>query len=381
MKERHLHIITHDVPWPADYGGVVDLFYKIKALHEDGVHIYLHCFFDKRPPQEILKKYCAAVYYYKREVSPLNFSLRLPFIVNSRKHPGLIRRLRQDTHPVLIEGIHCSYYLHKGQLSNRQVVLRLHNTEFEYYHQLARHEKNPLKKYYFNHESKLLKAYEHQLAGKVKIVAVSEEDVQLYRTLFAAPDISYLPVFIPFTNAAGLAGKGCYCLYHGNLSINENEEAAIWLLQNVFNQLEVPFVIAGKNPSEKLTFMAHQHPHTCLVANPGDKELQDMIAKAQVNILPSFNNTGVKLKLLNALFNGRHCLVNRAGVAGSGLDAICQLAEDADDFKTAISYLYHIPFTIEEKHDRQQVLQQLYCNSKSLQLVEDIFWPAGEGWI
>jgi hypothetical protein len=121
--------------------------------------------------------------------------------------------------------------------------------------------------------------------------------------------------------------------------------------------------------------MAHEHPHTCLVANPGEKELQDMIAKAQINILPSLNNTGVKLKLLNALFNGRHCLVNKAGAEGSGLDNICQIAEDAEDFKTAISYLYNIPYTREENEQRQQALQQLYCNHKNLEKIVEVFWP------
>ena len=54
-KERHLHIITHDVPWPADFGGVMDLFYKIKTLYQSGVKIYLHCFINNRPQQEALK--------------------------------------------------------------------------------------------------------------------------------------------------------------------------------------------------------------------------------------------------------------------------------------------------------------------------------------
>jgi hypothetical protein len=96
----------------------------------------------------------------------------------------------------------------------------------------------------------LLKNYEKQLAGKVKIAAVSDQDVTLYRKVFNATDIEHLPVFLPYAMAAGKEGKGCFCLYHGNLSINENEEAAIWLLQNVFNQLEIPFVIAGKDPSQ-----------------------------------------------------------------------------------------------------------------------------------
>jgi hypothetical protein len=42
-------------------------------------------------------------------------------------------------------------------------------------------------------------------------------------------------------------------------------------LQNVFNKLNLPFVIAGKNPSKRLEQLAHDHQHTCLVANPSDK--------------------------------------------------------------------------------------------------------------
>jgi hypothetical protein len=164
--------------------------------------------------------------------------------------------------------------------------------------------------------------------------------VYLYKQEFKATDIHYLPVFLSYTLAVGREGKGCFCLYHGNLAINENEEAVIWLLQNVFNRLKFPFVIAGKNPSKKLQRLAHDHQHTCLVANPSDKEMQDMISKAHVHVLPSLNNTGVKLKLLNAVFNGRHCLVNKAGVEGSGLEAFCHVADDAKSFQQKIEEFY-----------------------------------------
>lgn len=374
MAERHLHIITHDVPWPADFGGVMDLFYKIKTLHQNNVKIYLHCFVNNRPPQLELNKYCAAVYYYERQKKLNHFSFRLPFIVSTRKSKELLTNLQKDNYPILIEGIHCTYHLFKRKLTNRIVLLRLHNAEFEYYLHLALHEKNPLRKFYYQHESRLLKKYESKLARKVKIAAVSDHDVKVYQQLFSAPDIKHLPVFLPYLTAAGKEGNGCFCLYHANLSINENEEAAIWLLQQVFSDIEVPFVIAGKNPSQKLEFLAHQLPYTCLVANPSDKELHDMIAKAQINILPSFNNTGIKLKLLNALYNGRHCLVNKAGVEGSGLDRLCTIAEDADDFKTAIKYLYAIPYANEENEKRQLLLQQLYDNQKNADKLIEVFW-------
>jgi hypothetical protein len=360
--DKHLHIVTLDVPWPADYGGVVDLFYKLKALHQLGIKIHLHCFTQNRKPQEELNKYCESVNYYQRKKNSSSFSFRIPLIVKSRQHDELIANLKKDNHPILLEGIHCTYYLHNGELSNRKIAVRLHNVEFEYYKQLAKNESNLFKKLYFIHESRLLYKYEKVIANKATIIAVSEHDATVYKQLFDTKDIFYLPVFIPHTLAVGAAGKGCFCLYHGNLSINENETAVIWLLQNVFNTLEIPFVIAGKNPSQKLLQLAHQHKQTCIVANPVEKEMQDMITKAQLHVLPSFNNTGIKLKLLNALFNGRHCIVNNAGVEGSGLEEVCHIADDATSFKKVIEEIYQQPFTDQEKEKRQGLLQTIYNN-------------------
>ena len=373
MQEKYLHIVTHDVPWPADFGGVVDLFYKLKTLHDNGIKIYLHCFLNKRLPQLELEKYCEKVFYYKRQKKISHFSFRLPFIVSSRKSKELLRNLQEDNYPILLEGIHCTYHLYSGKLNGRKVLLRLHNAEFEYYHHLALHEKNPLKKFYFHHESRLLKRYENKLAKNTIIAAVSNHDVTVYQQLFKATKISYLPVFLPYVSVEGKEGKGCFCLYHGNLSINENEEAAIWLLQNIFNGLDIPFVIAGKNPSQKLIFLSETNNNVCLIANPSDKDLDDLIAKAQINVLPSFNNTGVKLKLLNALFNGKHCLVNKAGVEGSGLYKFCTIAEDEDDFRTAIKSLYTISYTQEDINKRIKLLD-LYNNQKNAEKLIDLLW-------
>jgi glycosyltransferase involved in cell wall biosynthesis len=378
ITEKNVHIVTHDVPWPADFGGVIDLFYKLKTLHQLGVKIHLHCFTQSRTPQQELDKYCATVTYYPRKKNSSSFSLRLPLIVNSRKSDALISNLKKDNYPVLLEGIHCTYYLHHGDLSNRKIIVRLHNAEFEYYKHLAKHETNLFKKIYFLHESRLLKKYEAVIAKRAITLAVSEHDTEVYQNIFSATQADYMPVFIPYTLAAGKEGRGSYCLYHGNLEINENEEAVIWLLKYVFNNLEIPFVIAGKNPSQKLIDLAHQHQHTCLVQNPTDKEMQDLITKAQVHILPSFNNTGIKLKLLNALFNGRHVVVNKQGVEGSGLEEACHIAGDAAAFKNNITALYDKSFTDDDIQLRQGLLQRKYNNNLSIKKVTDIFWKGEE---
>lgn len=372
--DKHLHIVSLDVPFPADYGGVVDLFYKLKYLHQQGIKIHLHCFTNGRQPQQELNKYCESVNYYQRNSSKSSFSFSLPLIVKSRINDELLLNLQKDDFPILLEGIHCSYYLYKNLLLNRKIVLRLHNVEFEYYHHLAKHEKNWFKKIYFLHESRLLKKYEKAIAAKAPVITVSQHDASVYQNQFHAPQVHFLPVFIPHTLAVGKEGNGCFCLYHGNLSVNENEVAATWLLQHVFNDVNIPFVIAGKNPSKKLSDLAHTHKHTCIVANPSEKEMQDMISKAQVHLLPSFNNTGIKLKLLNALFNGRHCLVNQQGVAGSGLESVCHIANNAPAFKTSLQQLYNQPFTENEKQQRQGLLLSQYNNEENAKRLITFLW-------
>lgn len=372
--DKHLHIVCLDIPYPADYGGVVDLFYKIKSLKQQGVKIHLHCFTKDRQPQDELNKYCETVDYYPRKKGIAAFSFGLPMIVNSRMHDKLLSNLQQDNYPVLLEGIHCTYYLKTGQLNNRKVVVRLHNAEFHYYQQLASCEKNLWKRFYYLHESRLLKKYEKILANKATYLAVSKQDADLYRTLFGALNIHYLPVFTGYNAAGGLTGKGCFCLYHGNLAVNENEAAATWLLKHVFNTLAIPLVIAGKNPSKKLEQVAHAQKHTCLVANPSEKEMQDMISKAHIHVLPSFNKTGIKLKLLNALFNGRHCLVNQAAIEGTGLENFCHISNDAACFQKDIEELYDRAFTEEEAAARRQLLETTYSNETNAKELIKFLW-------
>jgi glycosyltransferase involved in cell wall biosynthesis len=371
---KHLHIVCLDVPYPVDYGGVFDLFEKIKALHGAGVKIHLHCFEYGRGEQPVLKDYCKEVHYYVRHEGHKGFSHKLPYIVCSRSNGQLLDRLLEDDYPILLEGIHCTYLLNDDRFSSRRIVLRLHNVEYQYYRQLYLSEKSLWKKMYYLHESNMLRQYEQRISGKVKILAVSARDNEQYRKEFGADNIETMPVFLPFEIVRTREGTGCFCLYHGNLSVPENEQAVVWLLKKVFVGLELPLIISGKSPSARLTKLIFQYPQACLIADPSEEELQDLIAKAQVNILPSFNCTGVKLKLLNALFNGRHCIVNGAAVEGSGLERVCRVADGAEEMRSLVQDLYTQPMRSEEIQTRKDVLSGLYNKEDNLQQLLQSIW-------
>ena len=376
--EKHLHIVTLDIPFPVNYGGVIDLYYKIVFLARAGIKIHLHCFHhEKEKQEEELDKYCYEVNYYPRRKGHKGLSHKLPYIVSSRTSPELLDKLSEDEYPILLEGIHCTCILHDERFHNRKIYLRLHNVEYKYYRQLYYASGSLFRKIYFYLESMLLKKYEAGIANRVSnIIAVSENDITTYRKEFHTKKIEHLPVFTGFNEVDCPEGIGCFCLYHGNLSVPENEKAVSWLVTNVFNDLGVPFVIAGKNPSSKLVRLAGRHEHVCIVANPTEEEMQDMIKKAQINIIPSLNNTGIKLKLLNALYNGRHCVVNDATVEGTSLASACHVAGNASGFKSIIAQLYHKPFPEDELILRKKLLQGSFDNSRNAGRLIGMIWPS-----
>ncbi|RYY09653.1 MAG: mannosyltransferase, partial [Chitinophagaceae bacterium] len=166
--DKHLHIISLDVPYPVDYGGAFDIFYKLKYLKEAGVRIHLHCFQNKRDRQPVLNEYCEEVKYYARQTGHRGLSYQLPYIVSSRHSTALVENILKDNHPILVEGIHCTHFLHDKRFTDqtkRKIILRLHNVESVYYRQLFASTSNAFKKLYFLAESLLLKRYEACIAG------------------------------------------------------------------------------------------------------------------------------------------------------------------------------------------------------------------------
>jgi glycosyltransferase involved in cell wall biosynthesis len=371
-----LHIVSFNVPFPANYGGAVDVFYKLVALHELGVKIHLHCFDYGRGKQEELNKYCESVNYYTREKGHKAISQSLPYIVASRKNEDLLTNLLKDDYPILMEGVHCTYPVLDERFKHRKLFVRLHNVEYQYYRELSKSTKSIFRKLYYWNESRLLRKYESKLANKVQFWGVTEKDNDVYRQEFGCNNIDLLPLYVPSWDMSCTEGMGSYCLYHGDLSIDANEKAAIWLLQEVFLEIKLPLVIAGKNPSDNLIEIAHQQSHTCIVENPSDKEMQDMITKAHINLIPSYTTSGMKVKLLNALSNGKHCVANDATIVGTNLESLCHHANTKEEFKQAIVELFDIPFTLKEKKFREAILMNSFNNDRNAQ--QQIEWIWGE---
>ncbi|MDR0988031.1 MAG: glycosyltransferase [Prevotellaceae bacterium] len=359
----HLNIVAFNVPYPPNYGGVIDVYYLIETLHRLGVKVLLHCFTRNRDQAPALERLCEAVWYYPRRTGwRANLSL-LPYNVYGRRDEALLANLLSNEYPILFEGLHTCYYLTHPRLSHRQKLVRCGNIEHDYYRAIAAASHGARSKLFHLVEAARFRCYERVLRSADILLAISETDAR-YLSRRYPNEVVCIPAFHQGgETVTSKTGQSDFILYHGNLSVPENERAAEFLLMQVFGHLPYRCVIAGMNPPERLQAAVAGYPHVVLEANPSDSRLEELVQEAHIHLLITFQPTGLKLKLLHSLFSGRHVVVNSAMLAGSGLDAACCIADDPAQLIAACHRLMHRPFTDAFKAARQQILLPTYSNT------------------
>ena len=370
MKDKTLHIIALNIPFPTNYGGVIDIFFKLKALNERGVKIHLHCFEYGRKQAPIFDDICEKVYYYPRKMHWRNLFSSIPFIVKSRVSNELLGNLSNTKAPILFEGLHCCFYLDNPQLRDHKQFVRAHNIESDYYKLLAKSERKPFTKLYLFSEYLKIRAFEKKLAKANGVFAISDKDHQELKDTCN----SYLiRAFHPDSKIKSKIGLGEYAIYHGNLSVAENENAAFFLIKKVFKKLNFDLVIAGAKPTKKLRSEVVKHSNIRLVENPENNVLEKLIQDAHIQVLPTEQDTGIKLKLLKSLFLGRHCIVNSKMIAETGLEESCFIVESPNEWITQIKNLLNTPFEEDDINERIKVLQPYNCEKEAEKIISIIF--------
>ncbi|MEI8137891.1 MAG: glycosyltransferase [Bacteroidota bacterium] len=369
-----INIISFDVPFPANYGGVIDVYYKLVWLNKAGIKIHLHCFNYGRDKSPELEALCEKVYYYPRKTGFLaNLSL-IPYTVKSRQSVELEKNLLSNDFPILFEVLHTCYLLNNERFKNRKKIYRHSNIEHDYYLELSRSEKNSLKKIYLKIEALKLKRFESIVHFANVILAVNKTDADYFTKNYPKAKTLYLPSFHANEKLTCEAGKGNFILFHGNLSISENYEAAIWLIENVFSKINLPVIIAGLNPPAFLSDLIKNHQHINLIDSPVESEMTKLIHEAQIHVLYTAQPTGLKLKLLNVLFKGRYIVCNSNMTEGTGIveNKGFLLANTANQFIQKINSVFETEFSSINIQERQKQISNFDNVENCKKLIEII---------
>lgn len=370
-------MICLSIPWPPDYGGAIDMWYKIKAFRQADISVILHCYEYDRPQSPVLEEYCEKVYYYprKRRVRDL-FSL-VPFIVKSRENKRLVKNLLQDHCPILIEGIHSIWLAQHPLLKKRDIWLRLHNVESDYYKNLARLETKWSKKLFFFIESLKLKHYEKKPYNVSGVFCISENDYSFFKTIYK--NCHLIPPFHGQNKVQLNQGKGKFLLYHGNLALAENQRNALFLA-DLSSRFPLPLIIAGKAAPASFVNKLKIFNDVRLQTDLPQEEMDNLLREASIILLPAVQTTGFRLKLLSSLYKGRHIVADPRMVEDTGLAPLVHLAQTKDEWIEIINHLSFHSLNSKDINKRQKLLKPFSDENNAQKMIRLIFSeqePAG----
>lgn len=361
---KQLHIVLLDNPYPPNYGGAVDMWNKIKALHRLGVELTIHCFvYGNRKSWEALQNY-GEVIIYPRDTSKKHLLSKKPFIVVSRTDSRLLNNLAKDQFPILFEGLHTCGFLKNELLEKRKKIVRCHNIEHDYYWGLSQNnETGFFKKQFFQMESKKLKRFEKILSYADHILAISKSDTDYFEQY---GETNLIPAFHNDYSVDDHSTEK-YILFQGNMEVEENRDAVLKLIENVFSKVDHKTIIAGKNPSDKIFQAAERCPNIEIVANPKSEPMGHLIANAHIHLLYSAQDTGIKLKLIHALFSKGHIIINEH----LAFNELClKQLEIANTWQKMQSLLEKL-WSEDKVKDRTEICQE-FDNIKNAQKIIDL---------
>jgi len=350
---------------------VIDVFYKLKELHALGLEIFLHTFEYGRGKPKELSAYCKKIFYYNRDSSMLAIISKTPYIVGSRSSKDLILNLKKIKAPILFEGMHTTFPLTVENFSDRKVVVRAHNIEHLYYKGLSKSERRIDKKVFFKWQVNKLKRYQKILNKADKILTISPSEHAYFSERFG-DSAEYIPVFHQNTAIKQLSRKGDGALYHGDLRVADNKRSVHFLLE-IFKKIDYPLVIASSFKNRSILKEIAKIKHISFIQIKDQEHLLQLMEKAHINVLPTFQKTGIKLKLINTLYNGRFCVVTREMVEDTGLEDLCEVANTKENFSKKIKDLLERDYHIEIVKQRAKALLPFDTRSSAKKIIDIIY--------
>jgi ribosomal protein L17 len=94
------------------------------------------------------------------------------------------------------------------------------------------------------------------------------------------------------------------------------------------------------------------------------------VKNAHINVLPSFQSTGIKLKLLFALFQGRHCLISPELIVSDDISKTVVVCKSTQEWREKIVSIAKISFDDTHLSNRKEAAKSFDNSSWANKLIE-----------
>jgi polysaccharide biosynthesis protein PslH len=358
-------MICHEIPYPADNGGRVDAWRRIKAFAQFGVELQLIAWHKDRPKSEHLieiHKYVKSLYLIAFDNSFLAMTRRIidlftyPLEVTSRIVRGKeVDRLFAEVRAFNPDLIWLDY-LHGAEVASLlaksldlPLISRSHNIEHLYYDRLRSSTTDLKNKLRRTLSVSHLEKYEKtSLKNSTLFYDISIDDLKFWQK-HGYTNGRYLPPFIDFssdnnllTNSDSCSQKQLYDLvFLGNLYIDNNVAGITWLIEKVLPIVraeipEIKLLIAGSKAVSKIKELCNSEVGVDLKINPASS--MSIYNSGKILVNPVATGSGVSMKSLEMLLAGKPIVSQPQGMAGlpDMLKPYFNIAEDPQSFAQEI---------------------------------------------
>lgn len=217
---------------------------------------------------------------------------------------------------IILDSLYSTTYLSGlREMFSGKIYLRSHNCEAQIWYDLAENENSLPKSAYYKKLAKDLEKYETEVVKAVDgVLAISNEDLELFKTTNKTIESCVIPVHVTPSNQIDFNVKKNQLFHIGNMDWIPNREAVNRLLKlyedckKTNNPLRL--TIAGKN--------SEQYYETTkeLDVKGFVDDLQIFAQKSGILVSPIASSSGVRIKILEMMSYGVPVITTTAGARG-----------------------------------------------------------------
>ena len=332
--KKELLFITSQLPYPPVKGGVSTSWNLIKYLsqHFQTGMITILKWDDPDHEHEFLSKVNLIEYFsfeLNIERTPQtvikSYLKNVPINLVRNYHPQLAEKIHQwvdEYEYVLVD--HYEMFQYIPDHVKAKTIMHEHNAEYIMWQRYSEVSNHPLKKLVTALESKRIKKMEEQFCNRADMVLANPNDKEVLSQLVNGS--ARIEEIVPCGEDFMLDWPDLQwenteesLLYIGALTWEANADGLIWFINEGWKKLKtvrpaVKLYIVGKDPDARLIELSRQNPDIILTGFV--ENLEDYYSKCRIFITPLRFGSGVKLKVINAMFRGLPVVTTPIGSEG-----------------------------------------------------------------
>lgn len=334
--------VTQIVPYPP-HGGVLqrgfNLLRELGGKHE--VHLLAFHHPDELPPGEAVErsrvelgKFCSKLEYFP--LWPKQSSLHKlvafaagaiyprPFSVLAHKSSRLSARIAELCSTRACDILHLDTIAlapYREHSHSVPAVLAHHNIESQLMARRAERESGTAARMYVRAQTERLVDYERQHAGKFRLnITVSDADAAMLKTISPDARTAVVPNGVDTNYFTARNDEETPALiYTGGMNMFANRDAVEWFLERIWPLIKaavpgVRFFAIGSRPSPRVLAAVAADP---AVQAPGFvDDVRPWVARAAIYVVPLRVGGGTRLKMVDAMAQGKAIVATTLGAEG-----------------------------------------------------------------